>query len=174
MNWKELIRTEAESAYDATEGLFELVDPDGMGWKPSDGHNWMTTGQLLRHITESCGFCIRGFVTGDWSMPDDYEGSEMVEEGSLPSADKMPSVTGLEEARRLLAQDRKLAFDMLESVTEEELADRALPAPWNPVETNLGAHLLHMVEHLSSHKSQLFYYLKLQGKPVHTGTLWGM
>jgi len=38
----------------------------------------------------------------------------------------------------------------------------------------LGHHLLQMVEHLNSHKSQLFYYLKMQGKPVNTGDLWGM
>jgi hypothetical protein len=31
-----------------------------------------------------------------------------------------------------------------------------------------------MVEHLAQHKGQLFYYFKLQGKPVNTGHLWGM
>jgi hypothetical protein len=31
-----------------------------------------------------------------------------------------------------------------------------------------------MVTHLDVHKSQLFYYLKLQGKPVNTAHLWGM
>jgi hypothetical protein len=38
----------------------------------------------------------------------------------------------------------------------------------------LGHRLLQMVDHLKSHKAQLFYYFKLQGKPVHTGHLWGM
>ena len=38
----------------------------------------------------------------------------------------------------------------------------------------LGRRLLQMVEHLNQHKGQLFYYLKLQGVPVHTGNLWGM
>ena len=31
-----------------------------------------------------------------------------------------------------------------------------------------------MIGHLSTHKNQLFYYLKLQGLPVHTGHLYGM
>jgi hypothetical protein len=31
-----------------------------------------------------------------------------------------------------------------------------------------------MIGHLAQHKAQLFYYLKLQGKPVHTGHLYGM
>ncbi len=30
-----------------------------------------------------------------------------------------------------------------------------------------------MIEHLKQHKGQLFYYLKLQGKPVNTSDLWG-
>ena len=35
-----------------------------------------------------------------------------------------------------------------------------------------GQELLEMVAHLNSHKHQLFYYLKLQGKPVGTADLW--
>jgi len=31
-----------------------------------------------------------------------------------------------------------------------------------------------MIGHLATHKAQLFYYLKLQGKPVNTGHLWGV
>jgi hypothetical protein len=31
-----------------------------------------------------------------------------------------------------------------------------------------------MVQHLDSHKSQLFYYLKLMGRDVNTMNLWGM
>jgi hypothetical protein len=31
-----------------------------------------------------------------------------------------------------------------------------------------------MIQHLAQHKGQLFYYLKLQGKPVNTAHLWGM
>jgi len=30
-----------------------------------------------------------------------------------------------------------------------------------------------MIQHLDRHKVQLFYYLKLQGKPVNTADLWG-
>ena len=38
----------------------------------------------------------------------------------------------------------------------------------------LGHRLLGMIGHLTQHKAQLFYYLKLQGKPVNTMHLWGM
>ena len=59
---------------------------------------------------------------------------------------------------------------------EERLENEMLSAPWDPTNTEiaLGRHLLGMVIHLQSHKSQLFYYLKLQGKDMNTQTLWGM
>jgi uncharacterized damage-inducible protein DinB len=38
----------------------------------------------------------------------------------------------------------------------------------------LGHRLLSMVLHITQHKGQLFYYLKLMGKPVNTSDLWGM
>jgi len=38
----------------------------------------------------------------------------------------------------------------------------------------LGKHLLQMVQHLVQHKTQLYYYLKLMGRPVNTGHLYGM
>ena len=57
---------------------------------------------------------------------------------------------------------------------ENGLTNRKMAAPWAPGrEQTLGWHLLQMVQHLERHKSQLFYYLKLQGKPVDTGDLWG-
>ena len=46
MNWTELLTSEIESAYRATDGLLDLVDEDNLDWKPSEGSNWMTTGQL--------------------------------------------------------------------------------------------------------------------------------
>jgi len=48
-------------------------------------------------------------------------------------------------------------------------------APWEPENArSLGLHCLSMVQHLDSHRHQLFYYLKLMGKDVNTMTLWGM
>jgi uncharacterized damage-inducible protein DinB len=63
---------------------------------------------------------------------------------------------------------------MIDQAGEDDLANRSMSAPWAPgVEYPLGRHLLQMVQHLDRHKGQLFYYLKLQGKPVNTGDLWG-
>ena len=174
MNWTELLKSGADGAYHATEGLIALVDDDSLDWKPETGENWMTTGQLLMHITCACGACMKGFVTGDWSMP---EGAEMDDAGDemLPPAEVLPTVQTVAEAVERLSADKDLAHVMIERAGEEDLAHKLVAAPWNPEEKlPLGHHLLGMVQHLSQHKGQLFYYLKLQGKPVHTGTLWGM
>ena len=65
-----------------------------------------------------------------------------------------------------------MALEMLAQA--EGRFDEPTVAPWNPMPSPLGSMLLMGITHLNQHKGQLFYYLKLQGKPVHTGTLWGM
>jgi hypothetical protein len=173
MNWTQLLKAETAAAYAVTEKLVALVDESALGWKPATGNNWMTTGQLLKHLTESCGACFRGFVKGDWGMPEGVDIDNLPPEAMLPPAEKLPAVASLAEATRLLLRDKHLAFDMLASCSEEELATRIAQAPWDPTEMVLGRRLLQMIEHLNQHKGQLFYYLKLQGKPVNTGDLWG-
>lgn len=175
MNWKKLLHAELEDLYRVTDGLFERVDDDALDWKPATGANWMTTGQLLMHIASGNGPGFKGFATGDWGLPEGLSLEDMAPEEMLPPAEKMPAVESIAQARELLAADRKLAFDVLAGLSEEELATRELAAPWNPGESfALGRHLLHSIRHTLQHKGQLFYYLKLQGKPVDTHSLWGM
>jgi hypothetical protein len=170
MNWTELLRTEIDSTYRVTQALMDLVDDDRLDWKPASGSNWMTTGQLLCHLTDACGASMRGFVTGEWGMPEGMPAEDM-----LPPAERLPTVGSVQEAKSLLADDQKLALEVLARCSEERLANELVAAPWNPANPRaLGYQLLSMVVHLAQHKGQLFYYLKLQGKPVHTGHLWGM
>ena len=171
MNWTELLTSEIRSTYATTERLMNFVDDDALEWRPLTGDNWMTTGQLLKHITEACGAAFRGFVTGDWGLP---EGIDVSEIAQLPPAEKLPAIKSVSEAKRLLQQDKQLAFDMLALRREENLAKDKAPAPWDAAEMVLGHRLLQMVDHLKQHKGQLFYYLKLQGKPVNTADLWGV
>ena len=174
MNWTDLLKNEIVMAYGATEGLLKLVDEDALDWKPETGSNWMTTGQLLFHLTSACGFCCKGFVTGDWSVPGGEDLAEMPDEGMLPSAEKMPTAESVDQIKTLLATDKKLALKMIAQAGEQDLNDRKVDAPWDPTEKPLGPQLLMMVNHLAQHKAQLYYYLKLQGKPVNTAHLWGM
>ena len=174
MNWTELLKSEIEQTYAATEKLLDKVDPETLDWKPASGANWMTTGQLLKHITDACGAPSKGFVTGDWGLPEGMKMEDLSPEDMLPPAEKFPSVESVEAARKLLAEDKVQALRMVDQAGEGALANREVAAPWAPGATRpLGRHLLQMVQHLNQHKGQLFYYLKLQGKQVSTPDLWG-
>ena len=179
MKWTPLLTGAIEANYKTADGLMAMVGDADLGWKPVTGSNWMTTGQLLMHLTTACGFCCKGFVTGDWGMP---EGAEMGDcpdhpegESMLPPAEALPTVGTVAEARELLAKDKQLALAMIAQAGEDALENTKLAAPWDPAHViPLGEHLLGMVMHLQSHKAQLFYYLKLMGRDVNTMHLWGM
>jgi uncharacterized damage-inducible protein DinB len=174
VNWTQLLTSEIESTYATTARLLNKVDPDGLDWKPESGGNWMTVGQLLKHISNACGGACKGFVTGDWGLPAGTKLEDLSPEEMLPPAEKMPSIGSVEEAQKLLLEDKTIALNMIGQAGENDLANKEIAAPWAPgVEYALGRHLLQMVQHLDRHKGQLFYYLKLQGKPVNTADLWG-
>jgi uncharacterized damage-inducible protein DinB len=174
MDWTKLLTREIEHTYKVTDELMNLVDDDNLEWKPSTGSNWMTVGQILMHLTNACGAAMKGFVIGDWGMPDDFDPNNMSPEDMLPPAEKLPTIGSVAEAKKLLADDKKIALDMLEKCDEDKLTNEVAPAPWDPTEMILGHRLLQMIDHLKQHKGQLFYYLKLQGKPINTAHLWGM
>jgi len=164
VGWKDILKELVQDAYRATEGLLDLASNTELGWKPSGGENWMSIGQLIEHMTDACGSMMKGFVTGEWHFPD--EGAEKAED--------MPAVASVAEAKKKLAADKKVALDTIAGLSEQDLTDRMAQAPWAKTSYPLGYQLSQMISHLESHKVQLFYYLKLQGKPVHTGHLWGM
>jgi len=167
MDWRELLEAEIRNTYDVTDRLLGRLDDHDLQWKPTSGGDWMTMGQLLMHLGTACGAPMRGFVTGDWGLP---EGADISE---LPPAHKVPAAAGVAEAKRLLCEDRRVAVEALNMCRDEDLANKPTPAPWDPTPLVLGHRLLQMVEHLKQHKGQLFYYLKLQGKSVSTPDLWG-
>ena len=173
MNWRELIQSEGQAEYHTARGLVDMLEESDLPWKPRTGGNWFTTAQLLQHMVEACGMNARGFVTGAWGLPDDFDPGQMSEEDMLPSAETYPAVSSLEEAKKMLEEDERLTLEMLSQVSDTDLDKKKIAAPWDSTERVLGYQLLQMVGHLRSHKHQLFYYLKLQGKPVHTGHLWG-
>lgn len=168
MRAAEILKQDAEAMYRAAEGLFRLVDD--LEWKPSSGKNWMNTGQLLRHCSEACGKVMKGFITGDWGFPADQmpEGAP----AELPTAETMPSVESVDEALRLLAEDRALTIRLLSEVGDDRLLGERSAPPWGGPERTLFQHCNEMIWHLGQHKGQLFYYLKLQGKDVNTFHLW--
>jgi uncharacterized damage-inducible protein DinB len=175
MNWTELLTAQMEETYAATDNLMAMLKDEELGWKPASGDNWMTTGQLLMHLTTACGFCCQGFVTGDWGLPEGASFEDMPPEEMMPPAEKLPTVDSVAQAREALAADKKTALAMVAQSGEETMDSQTLDAPWEKGNPKvLGRHLLEMVGHLTGHKAQLFYYLKLMGKPVNTKSLWGV
>jgi len=173
MNWTDLLKGEMETGYATTARLIDKVDLNMLDWKPSTGCNWMTLGQLLRHLTEACGVGCKAFVTGDWGLPGGQKYEDLSPEEMLPPAEKLPTIESVDEAKKLLERDRAIALRMIEQAGEHDLASKEMAAPWAPeAKLPLGLHLLRMIQHLERHKSQLFYYLKLQGKTVNTVDLW--
>jgi hypothetical protein len=175
MNWTQLITSEMETTYAVTDKLMAMLEDGELGWKPATGTNWMTAGQLLMHLTSACGMCCRGFVTGDWGMPEGGCAEDVPPEDMLPKAEKMPTVATVAQAREALAADKLLGLAMVAQAGEDQLGSHLVSAPWDQgADKLLGKHLLEMVNHLALHKAQLFYYLKLMGRPVDTMSLWGM
>ena len=175
MQWTDLLTRRMEYSYGVADNLLAMVDDSDLDWKPETGKNWMTVGQLMMHMTNACGYCCRGFATGDWGLPEGVEMTDLPEDEMLPSAEKMPTVESVAIARKALAEDRNLGLAMVSEAGEDRLENEMSSAPWAPgMDKSLGAHMLDMCEHLDSHKAQLFYYLKLMGRDVNTMHLWGV
>ena len=172
MNWHELLEKQINETYNVAERLVLLLNEKDLTWKPSEINNWMTTGQLLFHLGQCCGVPIKGFVTGEWAMPAHSDINDKTTDKMLPPAEKLQTVSSLDEALKLMASDKKIALESLALCSEEDLSSKMTPAPWDPAPVNLGKRILEMVDHFNQHKAQLFYYLKLQGKPVNTMHLY--
>jgi hypothetical protein len=174
MGLKEVLLKEAEDTYLITEKLFRRVTDNELSWKPATGKNWMTMGQLMMHCASfGCGKAVQGFVGGDWGLPEGDRFEDLGAKDHVPPATALPSVESVEQALRLLKDDRNLALSCIAEANEEELLVKAFTAPWGGSKLPLFHHLLRMVAHLAQPKGQLFYYLKLMGKEVDTKDLWG-
>jgi uncharacterized damage-inducible protein DinB len=171
MTLTQVLLAEAEANYAIAETLFRRVADDELPWTPAAGKGWMTVGQLLMHCASfGCGKAIQGFVSGDWGAGVEDATTQV----HVPPAAALPSVASVRQALELLADDRRLAVSCIAAAGEQDLQERHVAAPWGGPEVSLFQQLLHMIAHLAQHKGQLFYYLKLMGKDVKTGDLWGV
>ena len=166
MTWSDTLQREIGYTYGASAGLMKLVGPDELDYRPplpegAESTGWMTMGQLLHHMTGSCGAMCKAFEANDWSPIMSNQPGEP------------PKAASVEEALAALEADRLVALAAVEAAGEERMETEPVTAPWG-IEGTLGQQFLDSVKHLAQHKSQLFYYLKLLGRPVHTGHLWGL
>ena len=171
---KQVLLEETEKAYSVTENLFRKVNDSELNWKPATGKNWMTMGQLLMHCANyGYGKGVQGFIRGDWGPAPEEEPGDQDVNHHLPLAEDLPSVDHIEEAIKILKDDKALATSCINEVEEADWLSKKIIAPWGVLEVTLFQQILNMLAHLVQHKGQLFYYLKLKGKDVNTADLWG-
>jgi uncharacterized damage-inducible protein DinB len=171
---KQVLIEEAELTYAITEKLFRKVTDDELQWKPKTGKNWMTIGQVMMHcVNVGCGKAVKAVITGIWHIPKSTGSDGQDTKMHLLPAEKQPSIDSVKKALEMLEEDKKLTLCCINEVNESELLSKRFTAPWGGPEATLFQHIRMMITHLVQHKGQLFYYLKLQGKDVNTGDLWG-
>ena len=174
MTLKYILLEEAKTTYAITDKLFRRVTDGDLSWKPATGKNWMTMGQLLMHCASfGCGKAIQGFVKGDWGIPEGVELKDLNASQHVPPVTMLLSVDSVKQALELLANDRNLALRCIEETEKAKLLAEKITAPWGGPEASLFQHLLLMIAHLTQHKGQLFYFLKLMGNDINTSDLWG-
>ncbi len=140
------------------EQLIKRVPEDKLDWTPCP--STMKLGQLLNHLVESMNFPTR-FI----KLPPPSE--EQVRQ--MPRADEgwMTPKEAVEKLREVAGENLAL----LESTPEEEF-EREVDHPVFGRQS-LGELVLFGFEHMSSHRHQLFHYLKQLGEEIGTLELYG-
>jgi uncharacterized damage-inducible protein DinB len=166
MQLKTVLQNELDRAYDSTIHLMKMVDDTDLNWKPASGNNWMNMAQLLKHLATPNSFIFQGFISDKWPVdPESFENLKL--EDTFPPLDQMPGITSVAEAIEELNADRDTTMEELNKSSNEQLSTKPAPLPWDRDKV-LFHRLLGSIEHFNMHKAQLFYYLKLLGKPVNT------
>ena len=150
----------AESIYRPMAKLISLAPASKLDWKPGKG-DYMNLGQLLHHLST----CPGAFVAAvNNAFPPSAAFQKFIQEDLKNN--KTPEVAGREVSRGW--DEAKAA---LTGVSPADFQARIVAVPWGPP-MPLWRTCLGMAEHWVNHKYQLFFYLKLLGRPVNTMTLY--
>jgi uncharacterized damage-inducible protein DinB len=148
--------------YKPAEKLISMVPADKLKWQP--GPTFMSTGQVLCHLSDGLGGGLEMLLSGKWpSMKEMEEGMKLE---NLPSCSP-------QEAMDKLEKDKKVLRQALDGMSEEDFANKVVSVPWG-WKGKMERMAFGFLGHFINHKMQLFTYLKLLGLPVSTETLYGM
>lgn len=148
---------------DAIAGLVRRAPADQLAWRPVDGA--LTLGQLLAHVAGSLTDVVE-MVLHPEAMPSEEEMAAMMDSSRWPSATP-------DEALATIAEQKAKLPGLLAEVTDERWLTEQRALPWG-VRGSLGLCAMQGLEHAVSHRSQLFWYLKILGHPISTMELYGM
>jgi hypothetical protein len=158
-------------AIERTGHLVKLVPADRLAWRPEAeaavpaamaGPAAMDLGHLLGHLLS----CLAGFCAALYAaFPMDLSGMEELRGLTVDHS------CGAEETlERMKVYSRQIA-EGLALCTEEDLG-RRIRTVFVPEGETLLTILLGNLEHLTNHKYQLFFYLKMLGVDVGTRDLY--
>lgn len=127
------------------------VDVELMNFTPHEKSRVLH--ELIQHAQQIELYFIRGIVRGEWNM------------------DAVPWYVGKHQPMvdQLLANHRE-AMELLDSVSDADLLEKQVTLSY--MEGTLAKMLLHNLDHMQHHRTQLFMYLKLLNVPVDSKTIW--
>lgn len=143
-----------------TKRLIALIPADHLQWRPKP--EVFRVGDLLGHLLEAAaGFCAALYAL----CPDQL--------GYFINLREQPvnHFCGIEEAIARLGDYQKHIAEGFDLLKDEDLK-RSLPTRFLPEGESALTILLGNFEHLTNHKYQLFFYLKLLGVSVKTPELY--
>jgi len=133
--------------------VFELVDDDELGWRPSADQ--YSLGQQLLHIAQAEDRFVQGLFEDDWSY----------ERVRFP-----PALPDRDELKEYFAEVRAKTLEKLDSLEPAELG-RIPDIPEAPMELSLRSWLWFILEHELHHRGQIWAYLRQMG---HTPPFYAM
>lgn len=133
--------------------LISQVPEDKLEWTPP-GAKFMPMGALIRHLAV-CPMMISIIVKNQF--PDAASMQKMIAENDNHRATP-------EEAKNMLQQNLDQALKDLAALSQDDYNNLEVVAPFGTMK--MWRMLLAGSEHLINHKTQLFLYLKMLGRPV--------
>jgi hypothetical protein len=157
----ESIRQKVREQIERTEHLIQSIPPDRIEWNPQFSSASMDVGHLLGHLLEClAGFCAVFYAAFPVQL------ASVLELRSLP----VNHFCKPEEAMVRIALYTVKIGEGFALCSDGDLS-RMLPTVFAAAES-VNTLLLGNLEHLISHKYQLFMYLKMMGLPVTSKDLY--
>jgi len=144
------------------EHLIGLIPPEKLNWNPNLPNGSTDVAHLIGHLLDCiAGFCAVFYAT----FPQDC--AQLSELRDLPVNHSCSKEEACERLQLYSAQ-LEAAFAQCR---DADLA-RSIPSVFVPEGESLTTLLLGNLEHLISHKYQLFMYLKMLGVPVNSRDIY--
>ncbi len=155
MTGRSLLLTELERIAANVARMLALIKPEDFGYRPQD--NMRTMLELANHLAQVPALDLR-LIRGDKEPELVKRESELTRDTGADLGEVLR-----EGVRDMLAFYEHLSFDEYENGSATAYFGRTQThAEW----------LLEVITHMYHHRAQLFMYLKLNGYPVNTRTLY--